>query len=160
MNRVFNKHVFNFTFDRRFEEVITSCSLPRKKESSTWLVPDMIDAYIRLHKLGYAHSVEAWQGDMLSGGLYGVSLGRCFFGESMFTRVSNASKAALIFLTRKLKELNFIIIDSQIHTPHLERIGAREIPRMEYLEYLKKGLKYKTLAGSWQNLMINSMNCE
>ncbi|MGA2141725.1 MAG: leucyl/phenylalanyl-tRNA--protein transferase [Brevinematales bacterium] len=153
MRRVFNNKNFSFTFDTCFEEVIRSCSLPRKGENSTWLVPEMIEAYITLNKLGYAHSVEAWSGSRLSGGLYGVSLGRCFFGESMFTRESNASKAALIFLSRRLKSLGFNLIDSQVYTPHLAMLGARLIPRPEYLSFLKESLKFDGPSQKdWKNL--------
>ncbi len=152
MHRVYNKKIYHFTFDTSFEEVITSCSLPRKNESSTWLVPEMIEAYLEMNRLGYAHSVEAWSGDRLSGGLYGVSLGRCFFGESMFTRESNASKAALIYLALLLREMGFKMIDSQVYTPHLAMLGARLIPRKDYLRHLKNCLEYETLAGNWESL--------
>lgn len=152
MRRIFNRNYFRFTFDTQFEEVIKSCSLPRKDEKSTWLVPEMIDAYIELNRLGYAHSAEAWSGDRLAGGLYGVSLGRCFFGESMFTRENNASKATLIFLAQRLRELGFKMIDSQVYTSHLAMLGARMIPRSEYLEYLKESLKYESITGNWGKL--------
>ncbi len=149
MRRIFNKNIFRFTFDTRFDEVIESCSMPRKSGPSTWLVPEMIEAYKRLNRLGYAHSAEAWKDGELAGGLYGVSLGRCFFGESMFTRVSNASKASLIFLALSLKEKGFKFIDSQVYTSHLETLGAREIPRGNYMELLKSGLGFETIKGSW-----------
>jgi leucyl/phenylalanyl-tRNA--protein transferase len=152
MHRILNKEMFRFTFDSRFDEVIYSCSLPRRSESSTWLVPEMIEAYINLNRLGYAHSVEAWLGNHLAGGLYGVSLGHSFFGESMFTHISNASKASLIFLVRKLKEKGFNLIDSQIYSPHLKALGAREIPRNEYMNHLKNSLKFDTIMGDWNEV--------
>jgi len=151
--KVIKKNPFSFTFDKCFEEVIKSCSLPRKSEFGTWIVKDMIEAYIRLHNMGYAHSVEAWQDGKLAGGLYGVSLGRCFFGESMFTKVSNASKLSLVFLVNTLRKLEFHFIDSQVYTPHLARMGAREIPRSEYIKLLKGALKFDTLKGNWGTIL-------
>lgn len=149
MRRVLNQGRFSITFDKAFQEVIGECSRPRKYEKSTWITRDMMDAYIRLHELGYAHSVEAWSGGDLKGGLYGVSLGKAFFGESMFSREDNASKTALILLARKLKELGFLMIDSQVQNPHVKSLGAREIPRKEYLKILKEALQSETLKGNW-----------
>jgi leucyl/phenylalanyl-tRNA--protein transferase len=106
-------------------------------------------AYIGLHEQGFAHSVEVWQEDVLVGGLYGVSLGRCFFGESMFSTVSNASKAALIDLVCRLKPLGFSLIDCQVYTAHLESLGGRQIPRSEFMVQLTKALKQETLRGNW-----------
>ena len=114
----------------------------------------MIEAYCELHRMGFAHSVEAWKDGKLAGGLYGVSLGKCFFGESMFTREPNASKFALIELTRVLKERGFHFIDSQVHTPHLESLGAEEISRKKYLQLLEKALtdmEETTWVGNWGN---------
>jgi len=111
----------------------------------------MLDAYCRLHAEGYAHSVEVWQGEELAGGLYGVSLGRCFFGESMFTRVSNASKFALIFLVGRLLPLGFSLIDCQVPTEHLRRLGAEEIPRSGFLRRLKAALRHPALRGNWSD---------
>ena len=108
-------------------------------------------AYCRLHECGYAHSVEAWHEGRLAGGLYGVSLGRCFFGESMFTRISDASKVALVKLSEFLKSNDFDMIDCQMTTPHLLRLGAREIPRVLFLSQLEISLSYRTLKGSWQH---------
>jgi len=109
----------------------------------------MVEAYCRLHRAGYAHSVETWYEGRLAGGLYGVSLGRCFFGESMFTRVSNASKVAFVRLVQYLEKLRFRIIDCQVKTAHLMRFGAREISRKEFLKELEDSLKFKTLRGKW-----------
>ena len=109
----------------------------------------MLEAYCDLHDLGFAHSAEAWYGGKLVGGIYGVSLGRCFFGESMFSRMSNASKTALINLVYKLKELKFEFLDCQVYTAHLESLGARYISRSEFCELLKKGLQYDTFRGNW-----------
>jgi leucyl/phenylalanyl-tRNA--protein transferase len=109
----------------------------------------MVSAYCKLHELGFAHSVEAWCEGELAGGLYGVSLGRCFFGESMFTRVSNASKVAFVALVEHLRNFWFEIIDCQVTTEHLIRFGAREIPRLLFLNQLEKSLRAPTLKGKW-----------
>ncbi|MEJ2100182.1 MAG: leucyl/phenylalanyl-tRNA--protein transferase [Desulfobacterales bacterium] len=136
--------------DQAFEAVIHACAQSRTSaDEGTWIVEEMIDAYCNLHEFGFAHSVEAWQDERLAGGLYGVSLGRCFFGESMFTRISNASKVAFVALVKHLQALNFDLIDCQITTPHLLRFGAREISRTRYLSELEKSLKPRTLKGQW-----------
>lgn len=113
----------------------------------------MRDAYIELHKLGYAHSVETWHDGKLVGGLYGVSLGSIFFGESMFTLEDNASKVALVTLVQVLKLKGFKLIDSQVYTEHMARFGAREIPRAEYLKILKECLRDQTICGSWSGFL-------
>ena len=110
----------------------------------------MLDAYLRLHEIGIAHSVEAWRDGELAGGLYGVSLGKCFFGEAMFTRMSNASKAAFITLAGKLDAMGFLIIDCQVYTDHLASLGGRFISREEYLDILNEGLSSRTIQGSWK----------
>lgn len=153
MRQVLRRKIFDITLDRDFRGVIRGCQEPRKKERGTWITEEMMDAYIRLHDLGFAHSAEAWQGGELVGGLYGISLGRCFFGESMFTRVSNASKAAFIVLVRRLRELGFVIVDSQVYTGHLETLGARHITRGEYLDLVNRGLESDTIRGSWGILL-------
>ena len=109
----------------------------------------MKKAYITLHEIGYAHSIEAWQGDVLAGGLHGVSLGRCFFGESMFSTVSNASKAAFITLTKELSQREFGLIDCQVHSSHLASFGARDIPREEFTVLLCRLLGFETIRGNW-----------
>jgi len=109
----------------------------------------MKKAYITLHELGYAHSVESWQGEILVGGVYGISLGRCFFGESMFSFASNASKAALITLNNKLRDRSFGLIDCQIRSPHLASLGARDVPRKEFITLLERLLGQETIRGSW-----------
>ncbi len=111
----------------------------------------MVEAYVRLHREGYAHSVEAWQEGRLVGGLYGVSLGRCFFGESMFSVVSGAAHVAFVCLVRWLQRQHFTLVDSQIHTPHLERFGAELISRSRYLQCLGEALRAATLRGSWSD---------
>lgn len=137
MRQVLNRGTFRITYDQAFEQVISQCkSIPRDGQPGTWITNDMKRAYCRLHDLGYAHSVEAWQEGNLVGGLYGVSLGGAFFGESMFAQVSNASKAAFIHLARHLETLGFSMIDCQVYTAHLESLGAKKVPREEFLYLL------------------------
>lgn len=150
LQKTIRKGLFKITMDQAFEVVINACAHSRTSaDEGTWIVEEMVDAYCDLHESGFAHSVEAWQEDRLAGGLYGVSLGRCFFGESMFTHISNASKVAFVALVKHLQALNFDLIDCQVSTPHLLRFGAREIPRARYLNELKKSLKPATLKGRW-----------
>ncbi|MEJ5347842.1 MAG: leucyl/phenylalanyl-tRNA--protein transferase [Desulfosoma sp.] len=145
LRRVLKKGRFRITFDTAFRAVIEACALVRiRKGEETWLVPEMIEAYHRLHRLGAAHSVEAWQDGRLVGGLYGVSLGRVFFGESMFSLVSDASKVALVHLVERLKALDDAFIDCQVTTGHLKRLGAREIPRSEFLKRLQTAARLPT----------------
>lgn len=148
MKKILRKNLFRITFDTDFKSVITNCGELRK--GNTWITNDMIDSYCLLHELGYAHSVEAWFEGSLVGGLYGVSLGKCFFGESMFSIMDNASKAAFITLARILDEKGFTLIDCQVYTKHLESLGAVNTPREDFLQLLKKSLDFKTLRGSWK----------
>lgn len=151
MRQLLRRNVFEISFDRAFAEVIAHCSsAPRPGQSGTWITTEMQAAYIRLHKAGFAHSAEAWQNGVLVGGLYGISLGRVFFGESMFSEVSNASKAAFITLVQWLQVRDFQLIDSQVYTEHLASLGAEEVPRSEYLNLLQQGLSAETLPGPWQ----------
>ncbi|MBE0507101.1 MAG: leucyl/phenylalanyl-tRNA--protein transferase [Marinospirillum sp.] len=129
---------FTLTLDRCFERVIHQCASLRENTTGTWITPEMESAYNQLHQQGYAHSVEAWQNDQLVGGLYGLALGEVFFGESMFSNVSDASKACLVFLARQLQQQNFKLIDCQVYSEHLASLGAREIPRDEFLGYLQE----------------------
>jgi len=153
LHKTIKKGLFRITMDQAFEAVIKACAQSRTSaDEGTWIVDEMIDAYCNLHESGFAHSVEAWQDEQLAGGLYGVSLGRCFFGESMFTLISNASKVAFVALVKHLQILNFDLIDCQVTTPHLLRFGAREIPRARYLDELKKSLKPATIKGQWSFL--------
>lgn len=142
--------VFSVSFDAEFNSVIHACArIPRKGQPGTWIVPEMIDAYIRLHELGYAHSVEVYLEGKLAGGLYGISLGRVFFGESMFFTERDASKVALYHLVERLKSLDFQLIDAQVETDHLRSVGAINIPRKEFLIQLQEAVSYKTLKGNW-----------
>jgi len=151
LKKVIKKDIFSVTMDLAFIEVINQCAHVRlQKNQGTWIVKDMIDAYCNLHESGFAHSVEVWlQGDLV-GGLYGVSLGKCFFGESMFTLVSNASNVGLVKLVKYLKELSFDLIDCQVPTEHLTHFGARKIPRIRFLNQLEKSLNAPTLRGKWE----------
>jgi leucyl/phenylalanyl-tRNA--protein transferase len=124
-------------FDSDFEQVMRACAAPREGASGTWIHEEMIAAYCELHRLGYAHSVETWMNGELVGGLYGMALGRMFYGESMFSRKTDASKIALAHLAAQLKRWNFGMIDCQMSTPHLASLGAREIPRKEFIARLQ-----------------------
>lgn len=150
LKKIIRKGVFKVTMDTAFAQVITQCAQIRlQNNQGTWIVEDMIHAYCKLHETGFAHSVEAWYRGELAGGLYGVSLGKCFFGESMFTRISNASNVALVKLAEYLNALSFDMIDCQLTTQHLLRFGAREIPRVKFLKQLEKSLKASTKIGKW-----------
>lgn len=131
-----HRNTFEITFDQAFDAVIEACAQPRSNEEGTWLIPEMIAAYRQLHRLGIAHSVEVWQGGELVGGLYGNALGSVFFGESMFAFRSNASKVAFVCLIRSLVQRGYRLIDCQVFTPHLESLGARLIPREEFLQLI------------------------
>jgi leucyl/phenylalanyl-tRNA--protein transferase len=150
LQKTLRKKVFHVTFDRVFEEVIAACAeVPRDGQSGTWITPEMRDAYTKLHGLGYAHSVESWFEGELVGGLYGVSLGKAFFGESMFHRKTDASKVALAVLVEKLQKWGFHFIDSQMTTEHMHRLGAEEIPRRIFLKKLQSALRHSTKRGKW-----------
>jgi leucyl/phenylalanyl-tRNA--protein transferase len=150
LGKTLRKQIFHVTFDRVFEDVIAACAtVAREDQSGTWITPDMQEAYLRLHGLGYAHSVEAWFEGKLAGGLYGVSLGKAFFGESMFHRKTDASKVALATLVEKLKIWGFHFIDSQMATEHMHRLGAKEIPRRIFVKKLHSALRHSTKRGKW-----------
>jgi len=153
MRQFLKKGLVRITFDQAFQAVISACRSPRPGQKGTWITPEMQEAYCALHELGYAHSVEVWQDDILAGGLYGVSLGRAFFGESMFSAIPNASKAALITLASQLKERGFGVIDCQVETAHLAGLGARPIPRRDFCGLLQSALRYDTLRGDWNMLL-------
>lgn len=148
--RVVKKGLFTVTFDQAFGEVMKRCaSVRRSYGEGTWIMPEMVEAYCRLHRLGYAHSVESWFEGELVGGLYGVALGRAFFGESMFAQKTDASKVALVHLVRLLSHWGFDLIDCQVATSHLMSLGAREIPRGEFLRLLSKSSKGDDYQGLW-----------
>ncbi|PID68576.1 MAG: leucyl/phenylalanyl-tRNA--protein transferase [Flavobacteriales bacterium] len=139
MRQILKKGVFKITFNQNFKEVIRVCkNIYRKGQGGTWITDEMEEAYIKLHQLGYAKSVEVWLANKLVGGLYGVDLETVFCGESMFSKVSNASKIALIYLAKKLQPENYKLIDCQVYNKHLASLGAMEIPRNKFLTYLPK----------------------
>lgn len=140
MRNILNQDIFKVTYNQNFRDVITNCStIKRDGQKGTWISEQMIEAYTKLHEMGIAKSVEIWQDDVLVGGLYGIDLGHVFCGESMFSKVSNASKVAFVSLVRKLKEANYKLLDCQVHNSHLESLGAREISREDFMEIIKKG---------------------
>jgi leucyl/phenylalanyl-tRNA--protein transferase len=143
---------FTVTFDASFETVVRNCAGPRPQypEGGTWITPAMIEAYTSLFVEGYAHSVEAWQGGRLVGGVYGVAIGSAFFAESMFTKVDDASKVALVCLVRQLRAWHFRIIDCQQSSPHVLRLGAEDIPRRLYIEHLRTAVMQRGRPGRWQ----------
>ena len=135
MRNILNRGIFKVTFNTAFREVITACrKVKRTGQEGTWITKEMIEAYCRLHEMGIARSFEVWQDDKLVGGLYGVDLGHVFCGESMFSRVPNASKVAFIALARQLQKENYRLMDCQVHNDHLESLGAREISRDDFIK--------------------------
>ncbi|MDX1903246.1 MAG: leucyl/phenylalanyl-tRNA--protein transferase [Thermonemataceae bacterium] len=150
--QLFKKKLFRVSMDTDFEQVIHHCRyIKREGQRGTWITKEMQKAYLNLHQLGYAHSVEVWEKENLVGGLYGISLGDMFFGESMFSKVSNASKYGFITLVKILEEKGFSLIDSQVHTNYLESLGAEHIERATYMAHLQRALQKNTHLGSWQN---------
>ncbi|WP_110666068.1 leucyl/phenylalanyl-tRNA--protein transferase [Salinicola halophilus] len=139
---------FSVTFDRAFDSVIGACAAARD-DDGTWIDDAMHEAYCRLHELGHAHSVEVWEGESLVGGLYGLSLGGVFFGESMFSRRPDASKIALVHLARHLETHDYTMIDCQMHTPHLASLGARDIARETFIDYLERSVDRVHPAPIW-----------
>ena len=138
MRNILNKNRFKVTFNQNFKDVISICqNIKRNGQNGTWITNDMIKAYCKLHELGIAKSVEVWQDQVLVGGLYGIDLGHVFCGESMFSKVSNASKAAFIALVNQLKKEDYKLLDCQVYNPHLESLGCREIDRTDFMEILK-----------------------
>ena len=152
MRPYFNQKKFRCTIDHDFEAVIRNCQQNRREnqfEMGTWITEEMLNAYIYLYELGIAHSVEVWDEDQLVGGLYGLALGKCFFGESMFSKANNASKFGFISLVRYLKQEDFWLIDCQQETQHLASLGARSISREDFLAFLDKNEKIDIQAGKW-----------
>ena len=153
LKKILQRGVFTFTFDRAFGAVVSGCALPRPEQGGTWITPAMRDAYVDLHRLGYAHSLETWKNGELAGGIYGISLGRCFFAESMFRLADNASKAALAVLAATLQKAGFAFIDCQFPAPHLAGWGGRSVSRRCYLELLGAGLRARTRRGDWGDIL-------
>jgi len=145
LRRRYNQGQFCLTADRAFEQVITGCAAPRGEHDGTWITEEMLAAYVQLHALGIAHSVEVWADGQLAGGIYGLALGRMFFGESMFSKFEDASKIAMVALCRQLERWDFSLLDCQVSNPHLVSMGAVEIPRVEFDQYLE----HTNEAGHW-----------
>ena len=151
LRRTIRRGVFRVTVDQAFTTVMTACAtVPRPGQDGTWITPGMIESYTELHRRGVAHSVEAWQGETLAGGLYGLSLGAAFFGESMFAYEADASKVAFVTLVEQLERWGIPLVDCQVHTPHLESLGAREWPRRDFLAALHAALDRPTRLGPWR----------
>lgn len=151
MRNIINRGIYRCTIDQEFEKVISSCAEIERDEQGTWITDEIIESYCNLHELGIGHSVEVWKGDALVGGLYGLSLGNMFFGESMFSRESNASKFAMYEFCKILSRKGFEWIDCQIYNDHLASLGAVQMPRQEYLEILNNSLEFETNKGSWKD---------
>lgn len=149
LRKVLRKQLFSITLDQAFEQVIQGCSEPRADGLGTWITDEMHQAYRRLHQAGYAHSVESWLNGQLVGGLYGVAIGKVFYGESMFSRVSEASKVAFVFLVQQLRRWQFALIDCQIETAYLNQFGAELIPRNEFVMLLDQYCPLSGKSGSW-----------
>jgi leucyl/phenylalanyl-tRNA--protein transferase len=149
LRRVIKSGRFRVTLDTAFADVMVGCAAPRADHTGTWITDEMLAAYIHLFELGFAHSVEAWVGDVLAGGLYGVAIGRMFYGESMFARQTDASKVALATVVRQLERWGFEMIDCQMATGHLASLGAREIPRRQFVERLRVLAQQPAVPAPW-----------
>ena len=153
LHQVIKRNTFELRIDTAFRDVITNCSrISRPDQIETWITNDIIEAYVELHQLGVAHSFESYFNDELVGGLYGISIGNCFFGESMFFTKTDASKVAFYHLVQYALKNNFAFIDAQLHTNHLNNLGAELIPQTKFLELLETSLQKETLQGKWTDL--------
>lgn len=150
LKKTLHRGEYEVRTDTAFEQVMRACASPRDGQNGTWMQEDMIAAYVRLHLMGHAHSIETWMDGELAGGLYGVSIGRMFYGESMFSRKTDASKIALAHLATQLKHWNFGMIDCQMNTAHLASLGAREIPRSEFIARLQELIHDPDIPFPWQ----------
>lgn len=150
--RRYNSGVYRLSADSVFAEVISACAEPRGHDSGTWITQEMVEAYIHLHQLGHAHSLEVWEGDLLVGGIYGLAMGSVFFGESMFSRRTDASKIALVALCRLLQGRGYGLLDCQVGNPHLHSMGAEELPREAFETLLGNLIEVSQPGGSWQDL--------
>ncbi len=155
MKQLFRRNEFRVTYDQDFLGVIHACKeIYRPSQQGTWISEEIIDSYLQLHKQGFVHSVEVWQGKNLVGGLYGGNLGKCFFGESMFSKVSNASKFGFISLAKNLARLNYEIIDCQVHNPHLESMGAKMMEREMFSGIVKQQRDIELDERNWNNVFV------
>lgn len=149
LRKTLQRGVYETRFDSAFSRVMEACSEPREGQQGTWIMPEMIAAYTKLHHIGFAHSVESWRDGELMGGLYGIAIGEVFFGESMFARATDASKVALVRLVEHLRGQGCRVIDCQQATRHLASLGAREIPRTEFSKLLRESIQYPPSAPRW-----------
>ena len=150
LRRVIRSRRFEIRFDTAFEDVMRACGDPRPDQDGTWITPEMLQAYVQLRDLGDAHSIESWSDGELVGGLYGVAIGRMFYGESMFARRTDASKVALAATVRQLSRWGFHVIDCQMPTEHLASLGAREIPRIEFIEHVRRLVRQPKVPAPWR----------
>lgn len=151
LNKFLKRKPFTYSYDQNFENVIRACAAPRRDQPGTWLSEEMINAYCDLHSNGHAHSIECWDDSGLVGGLYGVAIGRVFFGESMFSHLTNSSKACLVKLSDDLKEWGYELFDCQVHSPHLGRMGANQINRETFTAKLDVLCEETVSSEAWQN---------
>jgi leucyl/phenylalanyl-tRNA---protein transferase len=156
LRRTIRTDRFAVSADRAFTDVMAGCAELRRDQEGTWITVEMMAAYRRLAELGVAHSIEVWAGSDLAGGLYGVALGRMFYGESMFSRLPDASKVALVALARQLEQWGFALIDCQMTTPHLASMGAREIPRRDFLQRVSAAIAEPTVPAPW--VLVDGIN--
>lgn len=156
LNKRIRQQIYTISFDKCFREVVESCAAPRIKDpvGGTWITQEMITAYDQLHAMGYAHSVECWHSNKLVGGLYGLAIGRGFFGESMFSTMTDASKVALASLVHHLRRWGFTFIDCQLSSPHILSLGALEIPRAQFLNELASALDAPDRLGDWNQIEV------
>lgn len=155
LRKVLRRRIFGVTMDQAFDRVIAACAEPRRDGQGTWLLPEMLDSYKALHRAGSAHSIEVWRDRELVGGLYGVAVGRAFFGESMFSRANDASKVALAYLCEQLRDWQFGLIDCQILSEHLIRMGAEERPRAAFIDEIEHWCRLPGRQGSWNDHRIH-----
>ncbi|SET04363.1 leucyl/phenylalanyl-tRNA--protein transferase [Nitrosomonas marina] len=155
LRKSINKNSYHIRTDSQFATVMQACAAPRKNQPGTWIHPEMVAAYSALHEIGLAHSVETWIDDELAGGLYGIAMGKVFFGESMFSRKPDASKIAFVYLVRQLLQWEYVVIDCQVKTAHLASFGAREIPRAEFSQILNTWTQSKALGKKWDFSFMN-----
>lgn len=159
LRKVLRNTEYEIRLDTAFEAVIAACAAPREQQHGTWITAEMQAAYCELHRSGYAHSVETWIKGTLAGGLYGVAVGDIFFGESMFTRIRDASKIAFVTMVRRLQEDGFRLVDCQFHTDHLETLGARPISRVEFLRELGQLVHNSRSVGNWSHAGFSNRPC-
>jgi len=150
LQKTLRRQTFYLRYDYAFDQVIQACSAPRREQSGTWITADMQQAYQRLHRQGFAHSVESWQNGELVGGLYGIAIGRVFFGESMFHRVTDASKVAFVHLIQQLEDWGYELVDCQVSSGHLFSLGAEEIARTEFAAWLDRLCPQSPTPTAWQ----------